>query len=196
MEETAKKLMGACSEESAKYENFPPALLKLRESLLQQAVNTASQTAQAGANLISDVGGALFGEGMKPKPTGNAPKPATGGAAPFVDFSWESQDYICNILYDRFVLPSISLARKVFSNEVSAGHSAATPSQSASSSATPSQPAPKPSANVSPLPNSAITRIKSASSTTSRPRSSPAGRVWKAVPRVGNRRRRWAVRDN
>ena len=109
MEETAKKLMSACSEESSKYENFPPALLKLRESLLSQAVTATSQTVQAGADLIGDVGGALFGGGMgsKPKPGGNqtagsqsgSKKP--GGNAPFVDFSWESQDYICNILYDR-----------------------------------------------------------------------------------------------
>lgn len=110
MEETAKKLMGACSEESAKYENFPPALLKLRETLLGQAIKATGEVAkatgqavQAGASLIGDVGGALFGGGMSSKPKPGAPAPRPGEPKPFVDFSWESQDYICNILYDRYV---------------------------------------------------------------------------------------------
>jgi hypothetical protein len=97
MENTAKKLMSACSEKACKYENFPPGLLELRENLLEQAVTIAGETVKAGANLLGEVGGALFGGGMGSKPHGG------GTPKPFVDFSWESQDYICNILYDRFV---------------------------------------------------------------------------------------------
>ncbi|EPE28797.1 Di-copper centre-containing [Glarea lozoyensis ATCC 20868] len=123
MEETAKKLMSACSQESAKYENFPPALLKLRETLLGQAVSVASDTVQAGVNILSDVSGGLLGGmmGWKPKPGGNqSSSGAPGGSAhaPFVDFSWESQDYICNILYDRWALGGHPFTIRVFLGEV------------------------------------------------------------------------------
>jgi hypothetical protein len=102
MEETAKKLMSSCSSESVQYENFPKGLVDLRTTLLGAAVDVTKQAVGTGLQIAGGIGNTLFGA-MGQKPGGSSAPSGSKAPQPFVDFSWESQDYIVNILYDRFV---------------------------------------------------------------------------------------------
>lgn len=97
-EELAKQLMNAVPVGNLKFENFPPALVALHNTI-KDAGTAVSTVGAVGVGLLAGFAGAL-----------STPPPMSVPVT-----SWEEQDYVLNVLYDRFVLfPLTYLLTNVF----------------------------------------------------------------------------------
>ncbi|KAG9237189.1 putative tyrosinase [Amylocarpus encephaloides] len=105
-EDVAKALMSAADDTKLHIENFPPALLDLKKTLVGAAVETARNVLGGVTNIHSP----LFGA--------HAPAPAQPSSQPPEDVSWSSQDIIVNVLYDRFALGGHPYTIRIFLGEI------------------------------------------------------------------------------